>query len=508
MVEWRSKSMNEKVRDYLITVARQKEKFVFYSEVVKDCGLNIDLGFPPDHERFSNLLKDVSKFEFENGRPLITALVMYKDVRKNDHGRGFYKLANELGFGKAKDLQDSGFAVEEADKCRRFWQNEANYKMFSSLKNVTAPKSEIEFFGWDELEFFKKWQYKAYNPDDDEHVEAKTILMDSVWEKSVHLGRRIVAHLENFQSDGRKYWSQRGWKEDNRKEDNRKNVKAAIFKPYTWIKIFREDDRGKDIFFTFGIDAYPGTEAFIYKIDCQNKRDIKLTQTQIDLCRSLIPETAKGNSIAFEDLVKENWDSLTTTCLNFIHQHIDHYDAIINAVWGHPILLSLFRNKLIKREKPKDGFDTMPETNKSFRGVDVDFYGKAKEQKDIGDAGEALVKQREINFLKEKGLHEKASLVQIVKDGKGYDILSFDENGNEKYVEVKTTTGNEHSPFFLSDNEVEFMRSNENQYYIYRVYNYDKENNFAEYFELTDNVENQLIMEPTHYKVLIKKTNL
>ncbi|MCG8318363.1 MAG: hypothetical protein MI921_02565 [Cytophagales bacterium] len=75
--------MNEKVRDYLIAVVRQKGKFAFYSDVVKDCNLDIDLGFPPDHERFSNILKDISKFEFENGRPLITSLVMYKNVSKN-----------------------------------------------------------------------------------------------------------------------------------------------------------------------------------------------------------------------------------------------------------------------------------------------------------------------------------------------------------------------------------------------------------------------------------------
>ncbi|MES2398096.1 MAG: DUF3883 domain-containing protein, partial [Bacteroidota bacterium] len=128
-------------------------------------------------------------------------------------------------------------------------------------------------------------------------------------------------------------------------------------------------------------------------------------------------------------------------------------------------------------------------------------------QKDLGDKGEALVKQREIEFLHGKNLFDKAALVEIVQDGKGYDVLSFDEYGNEKYIEVKTTTGNEYAPFYLSENEVDFMRLHLNQYCIYRVYHYDEVNNFGNFFELGGDIESQLLMKPIQYKVLIKKEN-
>nr|WP_246456917.1 DUF3883 domain-containing protein [Flavihumibacter stibioxidans] len=315
------------------------------------------------------------------------------------------------------------------------------------------------------------------------------------------MGREIVKRLQGFELDGKKYWSQRGWSENEKGE----NVQAAIIKPYTWIKVLRNTDRGKDIFFTFGIDALPTTEAFTYKIDCQDKRDSKLSPAQIELCKSLIPVTAKWNEIAFDELVTKNWDSLIETCVLFVKEHTAHYDAIIESVWGAAIPPTLFKNKLIKKEKPKDGYESIPETKKDFKGVDVDFQRKSKEQKDLGNKGETLVKQREIEFLKERNLHDKAELVDIVQDGKGYDVYSFDELGNEKFIEVKTTTGNEYSPFFLSENEVDFMRLNKNQYCIYRVYNFDEENNFAEFYELNGDIENQLLMKPTQYKVLIKK---
>ena len=109
--------------------------------------------------------------------------------------------------------------------------------------------------------------------------------------------------------DGRRYWSQRGLK-----NVNGENVQAAIFKHYTWIKIFRETDDEKDIFFTFGVDAFPTTQAFVYKIDCQHMRDSLLSEEQIEQCKSLIPESARWNEISFEDLVEYDWDSLTSTC--------------------------------------------------------------------------------------------------------------------------------------------------------------------------------------------------
>lgn len=495
--------MNSKVRQYLIEAARQKDKFVYYSDVVKDCGLDIDTNTEFGRHQLSKVLGQVSEFENKQqpSRPLLSSLAIYKDKNINDHGDGFYRIAEQLGKGNFKKLKEELFAFSEAELCRIFWRQNENYKKFALISDRTETDKVLAFFNQHELDFFKQWQYKVYNPMDGEHIDAKNYLMATVWEKSIHLGREIVKQLQGFDLVGKKTWHQRGWAENEKGN----NVQAAIVKPYTWIKVFRNTDKGKDIFFTFGIDAFPEIEAFIYKIDCQDKRDSKLSQTQIELFKSLIPPSAKWNAIAFSDLINENWESLIETCVNFVKEHTERYDAIIEAVWGATIQPSLFKNKLIKKGKPRNGYESIAETKKEFKGVEVDFQGKAKGQKDLGDKGEALVKQREVDFLKERNLQDKAALVEIVQDGKGYDVYSFDEYGNEKFIEVKTTTGNEYTPFYLSENEVDFMRLNKNLYSIYRVYNFDHENNFAEFFELSGDIENQLLMKPIQYKVLMKK---
>lgn len=208
---------------------------------------------------------------------------------------------------------------------------------------MSTPKKETPFYQKEELEFFKKWHYKVYDKENPIHVEAKDYLMATVWEKGKYLCQRIISELDDFGMDGRKYWSQRGWK-----EEEGGNVQAARFKPYTWAKVFRNNDKGKDIFFTFGLDADDRTEAFLYKIDFRDTRDSSLNAEQKHLIRQLMPNSAKWNvEIGFDDLIKMDWASLTKICVDFIQNHLEQYDAMIDAVWGKPIPALLFKNKLV-----------------------------------------------------------------------------------------------------------------------------------------------------------------
>ena len=52
--------------------------------------------------------------------------------------------------------------------------------------------------------------------------------------------------------------------------------------------------------------------------------------------------------------------------------------------------------------------------------------------------------------------------------GEGYDILSFDLAGDEKWIEVKSTSGSGYV-FEMSENEWEKAKRGGYKYYIYRV---------------------------------------
>ncbi|MCE0554936.1 DUF3883 domain-containing protein [Bacillus thuringiensis] len=59
---------------------------------------------------------------------------------------------------------------------------------------------------------------------------------------------------------------------------------------------------------------------------------------------------------------------------------------------------------------------------------------------------------------------------QIEGDGLGYDILSYEIDGKEKYIEVKGTINEANIPFPISSSEVQFSEEKTEAFYIYRVF--------------------------------------
>lgn len=103
----------------------------------------------------------------------------------------------------------------------------------------------------------------------------------------------------------------------------------------------------------------------------------------------------------------------------------------------------------------------------------IDYEARQKNSKRTGDRGElivlALEKQRLIQGGKSE-LAEKVDHVADREDGLGYDILSFEDDGTERPIEVKATTGpNLQNGFYLSANELEKSAELAN-YHLYIVF--------------------------------------
>ena len=83
--------------------------------------------------------------------------------------------------------------------------------------------------------------------------------------------------------------------------------------------------------------------------------------------------------------------------------------------------------------------------------------------------------QYEKNKLINKGLINLSKKVSICdNDAIGYDIISFDDNGNEIHIEVKTNCSNcSYLDFYITDNELQRLKEDEN-YYIYYLYDIKK----------------------------------
>lgn len=112
----------------------------------------------------------------------------------------------------------------------------------------------------------------------------------------------------------------------------------------------------------------------------------------------------------------------------------------------------------------------------------VDFAERDERNRNLGRAGEAWamkVVQEELAQGGRVDLAERTIWVSdVVGDGLGYDIASFDLAGNPIRIEVKTTKGGRAAPFFVSANEVRASADEEEGYVLFRVFNFPKSPSF------------------------------
>lgn len=92
----------------------------------------------------------------------------------------------------------------------------------------------------------------------------------------------------------------------------------------------------------------------------------------------------------------------------------------------------------------------------------------------LGRAGEEFVLEIERKRLGKFNRPELSKKLRWVSaeegDGAGYDILSFESDGRERLIEVKTTNGAAKTPFFLSENEYQRAAASAQSWRLYRVH--------------------------------------
>lgn len=130
-----------------------------------------------------------------------------------------------------------------------------------------------------------------------------------------------------------------------------------------------------------------------------------------------------------------------------------------------------------------------------------------KKRRLTGLKGEEIVVAIEKEYLESinrKDLSDKVRHVSLeYGDGLGYDILSFFENGKEKYIEVKSTETSFNTPYYLSRNELAFLREHNEDYFLYRILVTTGPPQFKAYSSSEVLKTSEII--PTQYIVQVKK---
>lgn len=141
-------------------------------------------------------------------------------------------------------------------------------------------------------------------------------------------------------------------------------------------------------------------------------------------------------------------------------------------------------------------------------GKTIDFERENRIHKLLGNRGELIVFKLEDQYLRNLGKKDLAKKIDWISrrdDSVGYDILSFEESGEKKYIEVKSTTSSPDSlaTFLISSNQYEKAKKLPN-YYFYIVFNAKSKSPKVWKIKNPVSYENKgLALIPINYRVTI-----
>jgi hypothetical protein len=145
--------------------------------------------------------------------------------------------------------------------------------------------------------------------------------------------------------------------------------------------------------------------------------------------------------------------------------------------------------------------EARPEWQWNKPAIKRDYLEREAQNQSLGLAGEEFVVQFEhwrLNALGQSPLADRVEHVAQSKgDGLGFDILSFEPDGRERFIEVKTTAFGKDTPFFVSKNELTFSRVATQQFHLYRLFEFRKQPSL---FDLVGEISNHCLLDPVSFR--------
>ena len=157
-------------------------------------------------------------------------------------------------------------------------------------------------------------------------------------------------------------------------------------------------------------------------------------------------------------------------------------------------------NNLIESPPIRQNLAMEPTIEDERNPIKINYLQREQANSMLGRRGEELIydyeKWRLVNLGKEN-LADKIKWISQSDDGAGFDILSKNENGSDRYIEVKTTKLSKETPIFFSKNEYDFSIKRASEFYLYRLFNF---NDHPKMFSFNGSFDTFCSKVPLQYK--------
>tara|TARA_Y100000310_G_C20027191_1_gene510149 strand:+ start:147 stop:503 length:357 start_codon:yes stop_codon:yes gene_type:complete len=117
--------MNDQAYETLKTTAKQQQ-IIYYQALNNSCGLDLDFNRGCDRREIGNILEEISRFEHERGRPMLSVVVVNQENSSQGNSNmpsiGFFKLARNIRSMRALESKE-GFFLRELSKVYNYWKS-------------------------------------------------------------------------------------------------------------------------------------------------------------------------------------------------------------------------------------------------------------------------------------------------------------------------------------------------------------------------------------------------
>ena len=193
--------------------------------------------------------------------------------------------------------------------------------------------------------------------------------------------------------------------------------------------------------------------------------------------------------------------------LNEVSQQVARHpvldEAALSAVQRPVVMAELDDFSRVKAEAPEREKVSREAPPPSYlrSAIQRDYLSREAQNRSLGLAGEEFALRFERWRLIQSGAGQLAERVAHVSasegDGLGYDIRSFETDGQQRFIEVKTTSFGERTPFFVSANELRFANDHAAQFRLYRLFDF----RVAPWlFELDGPIDRHCMIDATTYR--------
>ena len=144
--------------------------------------------------------------------------------------------------------------------------------------------------------------------------------------------------------------------------------------------------------------------------------------------------------------------------------------------------------------------ETAPAYLPDFAAAHRNYLALEARNRSLGSAGEKFVVELETRRLHGLGCNTLADKVEHAAatrgDGLGFDVLSFEPDGREKLIEVKTTAFGQLTPFYVSRNELARSDRDAPRYHLYRVFDFRRH---PRVFDLPGRIDAHCRLDPVSW---------